>query len=254
MLGRVDPGRSWRWAAQGKHPAARDYFKVGEEFPLGIGFSDWVGHGYQILAPKGEHRRDLYSWRFWARGGSQKEVVLCGLVRDSSDGLGRSYPLLIMGAGPLRDWENHWDLLPYACEGAWIQMESISTRAFRELRHLEDELHRMKPPQPQWEEFNAVNKEMAEIGRAPGRKEGFGDVKTLENKVITLVRESEVFLPVDEEPMIHIWHSLLKVHLMEIPKAVFMGGNSAKTCLALFQRPLLAEDFRGLWSAFSEGK
>ena len=253
MLGRVDPARSWYWAAHGKHPVARDYFKVGEEFPLGIGFSDWVENGYQILAPKKERHHDLYSWRFWARG-SQKEAILCGLVRDSSDGLGRPYPLLIIGTGPLRDWENHWDLLPFACEGAWNQMESISTRTFRELRHLEDEVHRIKPPEPRWEEFNEVNKERVEIGRTPGRKEGFEDVKILEDKVITMARKSEVFLPVDEEPMIHLWHSLLKTHLTEIPKAVFMGGNPMKTCLALFQRPLMAQDFHGLWSVFSEGK
>jgi type VI secretion system protein VasJ len=253
MLGRVDAAQPWRWATHGKHPVARDYFKVGETFPLGTGFSEWVEKGYQVLASRKEYLHELYSWRFWARG-SQKETILCGLLRDSSDRLGRPYPILIMGTGPVHGWENHWDLLPFACEGVWNQMESISTRMFLELRHLDDEVHRIKPPEPRWEEFDELNREQVGIGSPPGRKNGSEEIRSLENKVMALAERREFFLPIDEEPMIHLWHSLLKTHLTEIPKAVFMGGNPMKTCLALFQRPLAAQDFQGLWSVFSEGK
>ena len=40
------------WAACGKHPAARDFFRVGQDFPLLKIFSGWVDDGYNMLAQK----------------------------------------------------------------------------------------------------------------------------------------------------------------------------------------------------------
>ena len=53
MLEGLRSERRWQWAAYGKHPAARDYFKVGQGFPLVDSFSGWVENGYQasIMAP-----------------------------------------------------------------------------------------------------------------------------------------------------------------------------------------------------------
>ena len=47
---------SWQWGAYGKHPVAKDYFKLGKEFPLGKGFSDWVEKGYQIITSRKDIR------------------------------------------------------------------------------------------------------------------------------------------------------------------------------------------------------
>ena len=64
----------------------------------------------------------ICSWRFWAKGANKKALV-CGVARDSSDSVGRPYPLLVVGTGPLADWEDEWELLPAACENTWNQMD-----------------------------------------------------------------------------------------------------------------------------------
>ncbi len=41
--------KSWSWIAHGKHPAAKDYFRVGEDLPIFRAFSDWVDKGNFML-------------------------------------------------------------------------------------------------------------------------------------------------------------------------------------------------------------
>lgn len=88
------------WAACGKHPAARDFFRVGQEFPMLKIFSRWVDDGYTVLARKNNNFLPN-SWRFWAKG-AVRDFLMCGLIKDSSDRIGRNYPLLIIGTGLLR--------------------------------------------------------------------------------------------------------------------------------------------------------
>src|SRR5512145_774650 len=116
MLGWIksNQSQSWMWAAYGKHPAIKDYFRVGQDFPLLRVFVSWVENGYKQFTPERDTAMQN-SWHFWARGAASDSIV-CGLVKDSSDGIGRNYPLLIIGTGPLREWAENWDLLPLACE------------------------------------------------------------------------------------------------------------------------------------------
>lgn len=56
----------WKWAAYGKHPAAKDFFKLGQFGPLVQDFSRWVEKGYQLFAARKKFSQN--SWRFWTRG------------------------------------------------------------------------------------------------------------------------------------------------------------------------------------------
>jgi type VI secretion system protein VasJ len=38
----MNGGQSWRWAAFGKHPAAGDYFRLGEHTPFFEGLFAWI--------------------------------------------------------------------------------------------------------------------------------------------------------------------------------------------------------------------
>jgi type VI secretion system protein VasJ len=257
VLESIEFDQDWRFAAFGKHPVTGDYFSLGQEFPLLKGFSNWVEKGYQLIVSKRGSFLNLYSWRFWAKG-SQREILACGLVRDSSDSVGRPYPILIMGTGPLNGWESDWDLLPLACERTWNQMESISTRVFSDVKYLEDEIQYIKPPQSQWSELIKMTRESGEV--EPVSQENESSVA--ENKmsrIISMAGEMEIFIPLDETPFkdhfiaVHRCHSLLKAHRAEIPKTVFMGGNQERTYLALFRRPLIVQDFSRLWSIRLEG-
>ena len=106
MLGSLKSAPAWKWAAFGKHPVAGDYFNAGPDDPFFQAFSGWVENGYRQVCSGRKNSTDLYSWRFWAKG-HQKDSLMCGVGRDSFDTIGRPYPLVVMGAGILPDWQRH---------------------------------------------------------------------------------------------------------------------------------------------------
>jgi type VI secretion system protein VasJ len=238
MLGSIKSRQPWQWSASGKHPAMKDFFHLGDNDPLVMGFSKWVQSGFQ-QAGSPKDPSSFYSWRFWAKG-LKKENLACGIVRDSSDSLGRPYPILVMGIGPLNGWENSWDLLPSACETTWNQMEYVSTRMFQGLKQMEEEVQKIQPPFSAWNEI-------------AGKKGDFGE---LENQVFSMNQEKEFFIPLDQKPLdpsawIRFWHFRFKKAGEGIPSALFMGGTLANAFLAVFKRPLVSSDFVRLWSLSS---
>ncbi len=251
MLASVGNPHHWQWSAAGKHPAVKDYFRIGSNPLLSEAFADWVENGYQMLNPKEKHRSSFYSWRFWAKGPGKQSLV-CGVGRDSSDSLGRPYPLLVMGTGLLQGWEDHWDLLPFAFERTWSQMEYLSTKRFTDFRQIEDEVRSIKPPSPNWSEF--TDQRQFEGSDSNGGRSG--DLRSMENRVSDLGEKTEFSIPLDSEPsgdpfvLAGLWHFLLKTRFREVPNAVFMGGVPEEACLAVFRRPLIPSDFVRLWTMF----
>ena len=197
MLGIIGFTDSWNWAAVGKHPALKDYFTLGVLRQVGQGFREWVQAGYErASAREGGASRGFYSWRFWMKD-PRKGFLACGLLRDSSDSLGRPYPLLIIGSGSLQGWEERWDLLPLACERSWEQMESISTRTFFDFNQLQEEVRRIKPPRPQWSKFLEVQQESPATGKSP---EGVAAIpcQTVENSFKAIGAGTGVLIPIDD--------------------------------------------------------
>ena len=254
MLGIIGFTDSWNWAAVGKHPALKDYFTLGVLRQVGQGFREWVQAGYErASAREGGASRGFYSWRFWMKG-PRKGFLACGLLRDSSDSLGRPYPLLIIGSGSLQGWEERWDLLPLACERSWEQMESISTRTFFDFNQLQEEVRRIKPPRPQWSKFLEVQQEFPATGKS---SEGVAAIpcQTVENSIKAIDAGTGALIPIDEGPgisplaTVRLWHALWKLQVRDIPRVIFMGGNGIKIFVAFFRQPLTGEDFGRLWSA-----
>ncbi|HME43643.1 MAG TPA: type VI secretion system-associated protein TagF [Syntrophorhabdales bacterium] len=245
MLERLTSERRWQWAAYGKHPAAKDYFKLGQDFPLMSSFSGWIENGYQVLASKDNPVKARRSWRFWTKE-ARRENIVCGVVRDSKDSLGRPYPLLIMGTGPLKDWGSQWDLVPLACESVWGRMEYLSEKTFADLRELEDQILNITPPAAAW----------LELAR---KREGFGEpgplqLRELEANASGLSGRTDCVIPVarvssrDNFEMICLYHSFVRARMEAAPSAMFMGGMAEKLYVALFRRPLAPSDFIRLWS------
>jgi type VI secretion system protein VasJ len=253
VLGIGESDQNWRWAAFGKHPVARDFFRVGPDFPLIKGFSDWVENGYQILTSKKKTFHGLCSWRFWARG-SQKESLACGLVKDSSDSLGRPYPLLIMGIGPLNGWEDHWDLLPFACERTWDQIEYLSAQMFNDFKIFESEINKLRPPLPEWSEFIMKRGDLKELGLISNSHKTTQNLGDLKKQALSLSEKTESFIGLDQGmsndqfTSVSFWHLLFKNEVKVIPNVFFMGGTLEKAYLAVFRRPLMPTDFIQLWS------
>lgn len=251
MLGSIESTNSWHWAAWGKHPAARDYFCVGPTAQVVKAFSDWVEKGYKILSSKRSPSTKLHSWRFWARG-PMRDALICGVGRDSSDGLGRPYPLLIMGTGPLEGWEDQWDLLPFACEKTWSQMEYLCTKRFMDFKQFEDEVRIIRPPYPGWSELISQ--------RGGSQRASSRNPEEMESIASSLPDKPEFFVPLDGEPssdpfaLAGLWHAFLKARNRTVPNAVFMGGAHDRTYLAVFRRALASTDFVRLWSVCSNGE
>ena len=258
MLGLGGNTPHWHWVAYGKHPVARDYFRIGSDVPLIQAFLGWVEKGYQLLRSQQNLTSQAYAWRFWAKG-SKRDNLICGIGRDSSDSIGRRYPLLIIGTGPLESWADYWDLLPLACEKTWNQIEYLSTRRFTNFKQFEDEVRVIKPPSPDWQEFNAQRRSSPASGPSFHNEGLSSDFSKIEDKVGCLSMETAFVVPFENGPsgdvftLAILWHFLLKVRLDSAPNAIFMGGVPERTYLALFKRSLVPTDFVRLWSTFSPG-
>lgn len=221
---------------------AKDYFSLGWESPLVHGFSDWVKNGYQSLISERRFSSEHISWRFWTKG-NQKEGIACGVLRNSSDRVGRPYPLLIIGLGPLEEWDDHWDLIPFACEKIWNRIEYLSAQRYSDIKRFESEINKIGPPLPDWKGYMEIRK-----GMAVQNLEGLKKESDLSSE------KPEIFIPIEQEGSndqlmwVSLWHLLIKNVVKDPPNVLFIGGNLEKTYLAVFRRALLPKDFVHLWS------
>ena len=254
MLGSLASPSYWRWAAHGKHPAAGDYFRLGDDLPLLRAFANWVSQGYQAFSSKRPVSGSCHrSWRFWAKGAARGQLV-SGLLKDSTDRHGRLFPLLLMGTGPLTGWEEQWDLVPFACEGSWNQMERLGTRGFEALREFEAEVHKIRGPSAEWSLFKTNQEEVEKAVSSGGGTNPPLQLDDVEKRVALLSRQSEISIPLtkgasdDQFALISFWHSRLRARLERVPSVVFMGGDQEEALMILLQRPLRPDDFFQLWS------
>ncbi len=243
---------TWQWAAFGKHPAAKDFFRLGRIGPLERDFSQWVDRGYELLAAGKQGA--LHSWRFWTRG-PKRDALGCGVVRDCYDQLSRPYPLLIMGTGPLNGWEGHWDLNPLACERTWAQMEYLFTKTLTGLKQLEEEVQKIPPPLARWPDLQESRRALLEGGDEPSSSRSLEEIT---RQLAPMRQKSELYVPLDQghfpDPSagVHYLHSFFRKE-EDIPQSVFMGGTLEKAFLAVFKRPLHPADFVQLWSVSKWG-
>jgi type VI secretion system protein VasJ len=257
VLGLLKSKQNWNWTASGKHPVAKDYFWVGSTPPLLEALSKWVKNGYQLLNTKQNPGSQFYCWRFWVKG-LEKNNLVCGIGRDSSDSLGRPYPLLIAGTGFLEDWEAHWELLPLACDMTWRHMEYVSAKRFTEFNQFEGEIRAMNPPDDNWSQLtnrrenSRVLESASDIGTP---SQGFARLEN--NTVLSPAEQTEFFVALDQgssdDPLrlAASWHVFLKTRIRKVPNAIFMGGAPQQAGMAIFKRPLVPGDFVRLWTLFS---
>lgn len=248
MLGPIKSNNNWHWAAYGKHPVAKDFFRVGHNLSLFKGLSDWVQNGYTKLIKLNSFSKINSSWRFWMRGG-RKGSLVCGLIKDSSDGLGRPYPLLIMGYGDLGSWENQWDLLPFAFEQTWSQMEYISVKNYNDISKFEVEIQNVRTPIPGWPEFKAKRDDSLKLIISSNDNGLSNYINDMKNQALNLSKKTECFICLDDKTsldksiLLSFWCFHLKLHIKTMPNIMFVGGSLEKSYMALFNRPLILADY-----------
>ena len=249
MLGSLKSAPAWKWAAFGKHPVAGDYFNAGPNDPFFQAFSGWVENGYRQVCSGRKNYMDLYSWRFWAKG-HQKNSLICGVGRDSFDTIGRPYPLVIMGAGNLPDWQRHLALLPFALEKVWIQMEYLATKRYIDFSQLENDVRRLPVPVAHWPDLQNEERRRREawhLASDPLKE-------VIRNMAGDHAAEPEFMASIDTNACLDVittaglWHSALTEKDDIVPNAAFLGGILNATYLAVFRRPLMVPDFIRLWS------
>jgi len=251
MLGLGKDKSEWRWAASGKHPLGKDYFRFDVSSPLQSAFASWVDQGFSSLPEDPDIRRAICFWRFWAKGAKKGELA-CGLLKASSDGIGRPYPLLIIGTGYRNGWEKHWEHLPRVLENLWQHMEYIAARRFKHLHELAEAVRQMRPPgdiRPEETDRHPLDpgkRSLADISASAG---------SMSYDAACLKAEQVVWVPLDDQShmapsvMPVIWGAHLKEHGLDAPRAFFIGGPPGKAFLVIFFRSLQPQDFVQFWSA-----
>jgi type VI secretion system protein VasJ len=219
------------------------------------GFSEWVETGYRALPGKSGAPGEFHSFRFWAKGPG-KDCLVLGVVRDSSDDIGRPYPFFALGTGPLNGWEEHWDLLPLACETPWGRIEYLSGRGVQDLRRMEVEVaQRLRPPESNWQEL--ADRRRAVSPQGPGFAAGGPcmDLKEMERRASALSGRAEIVVSLeasastDPTSTAALWTYLLRKCGAAAPNIVFLGGGLDASYLAVFRRALLPADFVRLWTS-----
>ncbi len=241
MLGLNRQNNVWRWNAVGKHPAAADYINVMGGTPLMEAMSEWMTMGYDALGKNDKGTIRSVSWRFWLRG-EKKGRLICGLGRDSSDRIGRPFPLLVFGEGPLKGWEKHWTMLPRQLAPTWERIERTAARRFADLKELTRALQELSPPS----QADIDSGQACGVGVQPGDQDLPGEYKEV------LLRTGRVLIPLKtagSDPAVNavFWHSQLRIYCRDVPRAVFLGGTPQHNYLMVIQQPLATSDFIMLW-------
>ena len=237
MLGFKLKPTDWQWAAHGKIPAARDFFTIGNELSVFKAFFAWMDRGCQQLNDRDPLEKNC-SWRFWVKG-SKKNQLLCGIIKNSSDQIGRPFPLMLIGSGSLKNWEKHWDNLPAACEGLWTELEYLTTKRYDGLEQLAADLRLLKPRDDAWKQ--PVPKETA-------CREFIEEASRLND----LQKNKELFIPLNSdlvtpELAINCFHDYFKNNYENIPNSIFLGGRPENLLFVVFDRGLATDDFLRLW-------
>jgi len=241
----------WNWFASGKHPVARDYIRIGRTDSVINAISQWVEGGYRGTRPNRERYPDRHSWRFWIKG-AKRHVLVCGVVKDSCDSIGRTYPFVLIGSGPVDQWMLFWDLLPLALENTWKRIEHISVQRFIDVQQVEEGMRILPLPRNDWRALHQGRLKRLKTA-ADALTKDTGSCSWRE----VLKREtgrSRITIPL-QEPVIekqeaHVLSLLQQMKSLKqsMPTAVFIGGMPDVPQIVTFNRPLMQTDFIHLWA------
>jgi type VI secretion system protein VasJ len=242
MLGMSPRPTAWQWQAVGKHPAAADYIHLLPGTPLTQALGEWMAKGYGQWQASRPGHHESHSWRFWVKGG-QKEHLVCGVMRDSSDRIGRPFPLMVLGEGGMVGWERRWPHLPLLLDKTWLRLERLAVHRYEDLAALGEDLRQLAPPQDR-------ESDSAEVPVPPSATgEAWEACRTdLQRTGRSLMALDDGSAGMDATPSAVSRHAGLQGCCVDIPRAVFMGGTPRRTYLAVVLQPLTVNDFVNLWS------
>ena len=235
MLEIADTNYQFKISAFGKHPAFDDFFSIQVESAIARALAAWIEKAAAQTPPA--HRKNTScSYRFWTKGIKNYDLVL-GLVRDSSDRMGRPYPLLITAGVAIKNWQKTWQYIFTAFDSVFRTFEASATGRYDDFKSFESALQNIN----------------GQVVKAPGKT-----VDKLSNCILAFYkqdgRENRLSLPVAKllatfkntgvKP--DTWGFFKKNP--PIPGAVFLGGMPDMPMIHVFNRPLRAQDFNRLFA------
>jgi len=243
-IGKQKPG--FQVAVHGKHPGFDDYFTLNMDSPLACALVNWVEKGTELK--KNHDNTRIHAFRFWIRGVNRGELVF-GIIKDSSDSLGRAYPLVIMVTGFVKDWEKRWHYIFSTFDTVFRMFEDISASHYENFKEFEKRLEKVISlglAKVKDLEMKQQHKDRAfhappllpEIMLAWFNKNMKKGAMTL--SVATLSDKFASYTPVRRN------QGVFK-NKANVPGAVFLGGLPDNPVLAMFSRPLKAGDFLNLF-------
>ena len=122
-----------------------DYFSIGDQTHFAVAYKKWVTLGYQHYIGNGGDGKQVCSYRFWSKGDSTTSLAV-GLLRSSSDTLGRPFPLLLIGTGQLPCWQKMWCVLTNTLENIWAELEKIAGQRDQSLQDISTDLSKISLP------------------------------------------------------------------------------------------------------------
>jgi type VI secretion system ImpM family protein len=228
----------WCWFVWGKHPGISDFVYAGEQTQLFQKFTKWVDTGFSKVDPELKKKSRHCSWRFWSKGADAD--VVCGLVRNSCDSYGRSFPLLCLGTGRLSDWSRNCSLLPFAFEAVWKHFEYIAAARYSSVKELNDILLLVQPPEPSWRQF-----QMRIYSESNLYRQGRYDTHAFKGRRLCEIDcDASENLPQD----LCFCSNIVATSESGPPTAVFIGEPASRIAVAMVDEALKPADLAWLWS------
>jgi type VI secretion system ImpM family protein len=219
-------------AACGKHPAFSDYIRLNATLPLVNALASWVDAGMKSGMADFKRSCGIHSFRFWTRG-VQKKTLIAGIVKDSSDSMGRMYPLLIAGQVSMNDFHRQWHKVFDRLGEVFRAFEDMTAARYDRFNEFETALSEIGLPDMDNNFFHETS-EFSNCLTAWSLKSGADDALTLPMPVFLEQYQSQPD------------NSLAQgrgCSRIEPPKALFIGGLPEKPITAIYQRPLRTSDF-----------
>ena len=234
MLEIANTNYHFKISAFGKHPAFDDFFTIQVESAMTRALVAWIEKAadQQTRAHK---KNTAGSYRFWTKGIKNYDLII-GVIRDSSDRMGRPFPLLITADVAIKNWQKTWHDIFTAFEPVFRTFEKSATGRYDDFKSFETSLQKIN----------------GQDVHPPGKT-----VDELPNSILAFYKKdaekNQLCLPVSKllatfkntgiKP--ETWGFLKKNP--QIPGAVFLGGVPDMPMIHMFNRPLRAQDFNRLF-------
>lgn len=253
MFGIIQNKKQWSWTAYGKHPSTKDYITIGREGAVFSALSNWIDSGFRSMNRDMVKGREL-SWRFITN--TAGDNLVCGVLKNSRDSMGRTFPLLVMGSGYLKDWADYWNYIPFACEKVWTRAEHVGAENSCNIDELEDLVGQIGKPDENYDNYKdqmSRLKDMYTNASDPDFNQAFNNKL---NNIDGILRNDCFLFNFGNIGMNSLMSLFSVTRLLNVvknrtprpPTMVFWGGGHDDSWICLLKRPLKLEDFQMIWT------